>query len=112
MGGREGERAGTANQTMRLDKFLWFARIVKTRSFAQGLAEEGHMRIDGRAVDRAAAPVRVGNILTFVTHRGEIRTIRIETLPVRRGPPSEAQGCYQDLLVGEPHQPAPPPDRP
>jgi ribosome-associated heat shock protein Hsp15 len=86
--------------TMRLDKFLWFARIVKTRSFAQRLAEEGHMRIDGRPTDRAAAPVRPGNILTFATHRGEVRTIRIEALPIRRGPPSEAQLCYQDLRAG------------
>ncbi|HEX7693404.1 MAG TPA: RNA-binding S4 domain-containing protein [Sphingomonas sp.] len=87
--------------TMRLDRFLWFARIVKTRPFAQALAERGHMRIDGRPVDRAAAPVRVGNILTFVTHRGDVRTIRIEALPVRRGPPGEAQNCYADLLVGD-----------
>jgi ribosome-associated heat shock protein Hsp15 len=92
---------GVAEPAMRLDRFLWFARIVKTRPFAQALVERGPMRIDGRPVDRAAAPVRVGNILTFVTHRGDIRTIRIEALPVRRGPPSEAQGCYQDLLAGD-----------
>ena len=90
-----------ASATMRLDRFLWFARIVKTRPFAQALAEQGHMRIDGRPVDRAAAAVRVGNILTFVTHRGDIRTIRIEALPIRRGPPGEAQRCYQDLLAGD-----------
>ncbi|HEX4695252.1 RNA-binding S4 domain-containing protein [Sphingomonas sp.] len=82
---------------MRLDKFLWFARIAKTRSFAQALAARGHLRIDGRAIDRAAAPVRVGNILTFATHLGRIRTLRVEALPIRRGPPSEAQGCYQEL---------------
>lgn len=86
--------------SIRLDKFLWFARIVKTRSFAQALAERGHLRIDGRAIGRAAAPVRVGNILTFATHRGEVRTIRVEALPVRRGAPGEAQQCYADLTVG------------
>lgn len=85
---------------MRLDKFLWFARIAKTRSFAQALAERGHCRIDGRPIDRAAAPIRIGNILTFVTHLGRVRTIRVEALPIRRGPPSEAQGCYQDLQPG------------
>jgi ribosome-associated heat shock protein Hsp15 len=91
---------------MRLDKFLWFARIAKTRSFAQALAVRGHLRIDGRAVDRAAAPVRVGNILTFATHLGHIRTIRVEALPVRRGPPNEAQACYQDLAVANVSQQA------
>ncbi|MBN8816464.1 MAG: RNA-binding S4 domain-containing protein [Sphingomonas sp.] len=86
---------------MRLDKFLWFARFAKTRSLAQDLVERGRFRIDGRPVDRAAAAVRIGNILTFVAHHGEVRTIRVEILPIRRGPPSEAQACYQELLVGE-----------
>ena len=82
---------------MRLDRFLWFARIVKTRAFAQALAEDGHLRIDGRAIDRAAAAVRIGNVLTFATHRGDIRTIRVAALPARRGPPDEARACYSDL---------------
>lgn len=86
---------------MRLDKFLWFARFAKTRSLAQALAEQGRMRIDGRPVDRAAAPVRIGNILTFATQLGQVRTIRVEILPIRRGPPSEASACYQELIVGD-----------
>lgn len=101
MGGREGERAGTAYQTMRLDKFLWFARFAKTRGLAQDLAEHGRMRIDGRPIDRAATPVRIGNILTFATHLGQVRTIRVEILPIRRGPPNEASACYQELIVGQ-----------
>lgn len=88
-----------AEGSIRLDKFLWFARIVKTRSFAQSLAARGHLRIDGRPIDRAAAAVKVGNILTFATHLGHVRTIRIEALPLRRGPPAEASTCYQELLV-------------
>jgi ribosome-associated heat shock protein Hsp15 len=86
-----------ADATMRLDRFLWFARIVKSRSYAQGLATQGHFRIDGRPVDRPAAPVRVGNVLTFADHRGDVRAIRVETLPHRRGPPTEASACYVDL---------------
>lgn len=85
---------------MRLDKFLWFARFAKSRTLAQELIERGRFRIDGRAIDRAAASVRIGNILTFVARHGEVRTIRVEILPIRRGPPGEAQACYQDLVVG------------
>jgi ribosome-associated heat shock protein Hsp15 len=92
---------------MRLDRFLWFARIVKTRNFAQGLATEGHFRLDGRVIDRAAAPVRVGSILTFATHRGEIRALRVLALPTRRGPPAEARGCYEDLALANVSQQAP-----
>ena len=83
-------------ESLRLDKFLWFARIVKTRSAAQALAEEGRIRIDGRVVDRSHAPVRVGDVLSFA-HRGQVRVLRIETLPARRGPPAEARALYSEL---------------
>ena len=91
------ERAG-AGQAMRLDRFLWFARLVKTRSLAQSLAEEGHLRIDGRPIDRAHCPVRVGNVLSFPL-AGHVRALRVEALPPRRGPAPEARACYTDLLA-------------
>jgi ribosome-associated heat shock protein Hsp15 len=90
---------------VRLDKFLWFARLAKTRGFAQEVASSGHLRIDGRVVDRAHAAVREGNVLSFPLH-GRVRVIRIETLPHRRGPAPEAQACYTDL------SPPPVDDRP
>jgi ribosome-associated heat shock protein Hsp15 len=82
--------------TLRLDKFLWFARLAKTRGFAQEVAEAGHMRISGRVVDRAHAPVRIGDVLSFPLH-GRVRVIRVEALPLRRGPSAEARLCYSDL---------------
>ena len=85
--------------TMRLDRFLWFARLARTRDVAQALACDGHLRLDGRAIDRAHAAVRVGSILTFF-HGGRVRVLRIEALPLRRGPAPEAQGCYQELALG------------
>ena len=88
-----------SSPSLRVDKFLWFARIAKTRGFAQELVEEGHLRIDRRVVERAHAPVRIGNVLSFPLH-GRVRVIRIEALPVRRGPAPEAQACYQDLIAG------------
>jgi ribosome-associated heat shock protein Hsp15 len=82
---------------MRLDRFLWFARIVKKRDWAQALAETGHLRIDGRAATKAATPVRAGQVLAFA-RGGQVRAIRILALPARRGPPAEALSCYEDLL--------------
>ncbi len=81
---------------MRLDRFLWFARLARTRSAAQTLALDGHLRIDGRPVARAAASVRAGQVLTFVAH-DRVRVLRIETLPARRGPAPEASTCYTEL---------------
>ena len=81
---------------MRLDKYLFFARFVKTRGLAQKLIEEGHLRIDGHATDRAHREVRPGSVLTFAL-AGKVRVVRIETLPTRRGPAPEAHSCYVDL---------------
>lgn len=82
--------------SVRLDKFLWHARIVKTRAQAQAMAEDGRLRLDGRVVDKAHAPVRVGSVLAFARH-GTVRVLRIEALPVRRGPPAEARALYSEL---------------
>lgn len=83
---------------MRLDRFLWYARIVKTRSAAQALCEKGLLRIDGRRVERSSAGVRVGAILAFPI-QGKVRVLRVEALPIRRGPPGEARACYEDLVT-------------
>jgi ribosome-associated heat shock protein Hsp15 len=85
-----------AADSLRLDKFLWFTRLAKNRTFAQEVAEAGHVRISGRVVDRAHAPVRVGDVLSFPLH-GRVRIIRVEALPARRGPAADAQICYTDL---------------
>jgi ribosome-associated heat shock protein Hsp15 len=85
-------------ETLRLDKFLWFARIVKTRSLAQSLAEQGRLRIGGRVVDRAHASVRIGDVLSFAVH-GRVRVLRIEALPGRRGPPAEARALIPTSIL-------------
>jgi ribosome-associated heat shock protein Hsp15 len=86
-------------ESLRLDKFLWFARIVKTRALAQALAEGGRLRIGGRIVDRAHAPVRIGDVLSFA-QQGRVRVVRVDALPARRGPPAEARGAFVELDAG------------
>jgi ribosome-associated heat shock protein Hsp15 len=93
-------------ETMRLDRFLWFARLVKTRTVAQALASAGHLRLNGRPVDRAAAPVRIGAVIAFATPSGRVRAIRVAALPARRGPPAEGRACYLDLLENASQQTA------
>ena len=85
--------------TMRLDRFLWFARVTKTRAQAQAMAGAGRLRLDGRVVDRASASVRVGNIVAFAAISGRVCVLRVERLPSRRGPPAEAATCITDLTI-------------
>ena len=82
-------------EAMRIDRFLWHARLVKTRSLAQGLAEGGHIRLSGRRVDRAHAPVRVGDTLSLAL-AGQVRVLTVLALPVRRGPAAEARLHYRE----------------
>ena len=81
---------------MRLDRFLFFIRLVKSRTLAQGLIEAGHVRVDGRRVAKTSEEVRVGSVIALPLH-GKVRVLRIVALPARRGPASEARTCYEEL---------------
>ena len=81
---------------MRLDLLLYRLRLVRSRSKAKTLVESGHVRIDGRRVQRANALVSAGDTLTFPIGRG-VCVLRILALPERRGPATEAQQCYERL---------------
>ncbi|MBO9621745.1 MAG: RNA-binding S4 domain-containing protein [Sphingomonas sp.] len=88
-------------ETIRLDRFLWFARLAKTRTDAQAIAEKGTLRLDGRRIERSAAAVRIGSIIVFPLH-GKVRALRVEALPKRRGPPAEAAQLYTALEIHVP----------
>ena len=81
---------------MRIDKLLWFLRLAKTRSIAQAMAQQGHIRLNGRRVDRAHQQVAAGDVLVVPLMRG-VRIIELISLPERRGPAPEAQSCYRVL---------------
>jgi ribosome-associated heat shock protein Hsp15 len=92
----------TAITSLRIDKWLWYARFFKTRGLAASVVTAGHLRIDAHRIAKASHAVRVGHTLTFPQGRA-IRVIRIVALATRRGPASEAQALYEDL------SPPPPP---
>lgn len=79
---------------MRIDRFLFFIRLAKSRTLAQSIVETGHVRIDGRRVAKPSEEVRVGQIVALPL-RGEARVIRVLVLPARRGPPAEARSAYE-----------------
>ena len=81
---------------MRIDRFLFFIRLVKTRTLAQAVIDTGHVRIDGRRVEKPSDTVRVGSIVALPL-RDQVRVLRVLALPDRRGPAAEARGCYEEL---------------
>ena len=81
---------------MRIDRFLHCIRLVKSRTLAQGLVETGHIRIDGKRVEKSSEEVRAGSIVALPL-RGEVRILKVLALPLRRGPAAEARACYEEL---------------
>ena len=85
---------------MRIDRFLFFIRLVKSRTLAQAVIDEGHVRVDGKRVEKSSEDVRVGSTIALPLH-GNVRVLRVLALPERRGPASEARTCYEELGVDE-----------
>ena len=83
---------------MRLDRYLFFIRLVKIRTLAQGLIEQGHVRLDGKRVAKSAEEVRTGSIIALPLN-GEVRVLRVTAIPLRRGPAAEARLAYQEIDV-------------
>ncbi len=81
---------------MRIDKYLHCIRLVRSRTLAQALIDEGRTRIDGRRVDKPSETVKVGSVIALPL-RGKVRVLRVLSLPDRRGPPAEARQAYEEI---------------
>jgi ribosome-associated heat shock protein Hsp15 len=86
---------------VRIDKWLWAARMFKTRSLASEACGAGHVKLDGVSV-KPAKPVRVGDRLEVRTPGG-LRILEVAGIGERRGPAAVARTLYVD------HTPPPPP---
>jgi len=84
------ERAKT-----RLDQWLWFARLAKSRSLAARLCAAGAISLNGTTVAKPNQTVRIGDFVV-VPQGGVQHTVRVLALGVRRGPASEARALYQE----------------
>jgi ribosome-associated heat shock protein Hsp15 len=86
---------------VRIDRFLFFIRLVKSRTIAQHVIDDGHVRIDGRRVEKPSEEVRIGSVVALPLHE-QVRILRVYGLPTRRGPASEARACYEELTEANP----------
>lgn len=80
----------------RIDKWLFFARVVKSRSLAQKLATSGSVRLNREKVLHSARIVRPGDVLTLQV-AGHVRVLKVLDPGDRRGPAREAVALYEDL---------------
>jgi len=81
-------------KSLRIDRWLFFARFFKTRTLAADAVSGGHARING-ARATPGQKVAVGDIVELVKDRLPYR-LTVEAIPVRRGPATEARACYAE----------------
>ena len=86
--------------TQRLDKWLWFARVVKTRTLATKLVADGSIRLNREKIAKPSAQVRLGDVLTIALNE-RIRVLKVVATGGRRGPASEAALLFADLTPVE-----------
>ncbi len=85
-----------SEERQRLDKWLWFARAVKTRSLAQKLIKGGGVRVNRERITSPSYQLRLGDVLTITLPRG-IKVLQLDQFGTRRGPAPEAATLYQDI---------------
>ena len=93
----------------RIDKWLWHARVVRTRTAAAALVEAGHVRLNSQRIDASSRTVRAGDVVTVALDR-TVRVLKVTGFAERRGPAEAAQALYEDLTpVVTPREPEPAP---
>ena len=80
----------------RIDKWLWHARMVRTRTDAAKLTEAGFVRLNGARVAQPSRAVRVGDVVTLVLDR-PVRVVKIEGFCERRGQAAATRALYRDV---------------
>jgi ribosome-associated heat shock protein Hsp15 len=88
--------AAKAEGRQRIDKWLWHARVMKTRSLVQKLVESGHVRLNGTRITASSQAVKPGDVLT-VALESQVRVLEVKGFSERRGGAPEAAHLYEDL---------------
>ena len=82
----------------RIDRWLWHARLVRTRSDAAALAGAGYVRVNGMRIDAPGRMVRAGDVITVaLDHR--VRVVKVRGFRERRGPAGSGDALYEELTA-------------
>ena len=96
-----------SDHRQRIDKWLWHARVVRTRTAAAALVDGGHARLNGERVTAASRPVKVGDVVTVALDR-VVRVMKVTGFAERRGDADAARLLFEDLTPISPVRAAEP----
>jgi len=80
----------------RIDKWLWHARVVRTRSAAAALAGSGHVRVNSARISASSHAVKAGDVITVALDRS-VRVLKVAGFSERRGDAQAGRALYEDL---------------
>jgi ribosome-associated heat shock protein Hsp15 len=80
----------------RIDRWLWHARLARTRGAAAALASRGCVRVNGARIDAPSRMVRAGDVITVALAR-TVRVLKVRGFAERRGPAETDQVLYEEL---------------
>ncbi|HUZ31217.1 MAG TPA: S4 domain-containing protein [Xanthobacteraceae bacterium] len=86
-----------AGDCQRIDRWLWHARLVRSRTAAVALANAGYVRINGARISAPGRTVRRGDVITVALDR-RVRVLKVTAFSERRGPAVAAASLYEELL--------------
>jgi ribosome-associated heat shock protein Hsp15 len=96
LAGEEPTKDAAGADRQRIDRWLWHARLVRTRSAAAALAAAGFVRINGARIDAPGRMVRLGDVITVALDHA-VRVLKVRGFTERRGPPSYGPDLYEEL---------------
>ncbi|MFG1418903.1 S4 domain-containing protein [Xanthobacter sp. V0B-10] len=92
----DADAADDAPGRQRLDRWIWHARVVRTRADAAELIRSGHVRLDGTRVTAPAQAVRAGQVLTIALD-ARVRVLRVLSFSERRGDATSASALFDEI---------------
>lgn len=92
----EDDNSPREHERQRIDRWLWHARLVRTRGAAAALADAGYIRVNGTRIDAPGRMVRAGDVITVALHRG-VRVLKVKGFAERRGSSGTGAALYEDL---------------
>ena len=85
-----------SSETIRIDKWLWFARFFKNRTVSARIISQGKVRVNGKRISKPSTTLKKGDALTF-SQGNILRLVKVLELGKRRGPFREAVSLYDEI---------------
>ncbi|OHV82207.1 RNA-binding S4 domain-containing protein [Rhizobium sp. LCM 4573] len=104
------EKEPQQDSRQRIDKWLFFARMVKSRSLAQSLISAGAVTINGEICDQPSRMVKPGDRIEMLLDRRDLVLV-VRAPGARRGPFEEAKLLYDDVTPPDRQKPLTPFER-